>query len=72
VSERDLSPEEMAALEELSDLAENDPDRFRELVNEVEQQEHGESVLGMVQNAAQHRQEQDRELLGRLFGGDAA
>jgi hypothetical protein len=75
VSERDLTSEEIEALEELADLAERDPQGYQALIedlgdeDEAERQEHGEALLGMVQSAAQHREEQDRELLARLFGG---
>jgi hypothetical protein len=77
MSERDLTSEEIEALEELADLSERDPALYRQIVSEgfaeAEHHEHGESLLGMVQNAEQHRQEQDREVLARLHaGGDAA
>jgi hypothetical protein len=76
VSERDLTSEEIEALEELADLAERDPARYRQAVSEaraeVERQEQGEALLGLIENAAQRRQEQDRELLGRLFEGGTA
>jgi hypothetical protein len=73
VSERDLTSEEIQALEELADLAERDPAGYRQAVSEAraeaERQEHAQALLGMVHNAAQRRQEQDRELLGRLHRG---
>ena len=77
MSERDLTSEEIRALEELADLAERDPAGYRQAVREaraeVEQREQGEALLGMIQNAAQRRQERDQELLDRLHGGgDAA
>jgi hypothetical protein len=76
MSERDLTSEEIEALEELAELAETDPEGYRQAVSEaraqVEHQEHAEGLLGMFESAAQRRQEQDRELLGRLFEGGAA
>jgi hypothetical protein len=76
VSERDFTPEEIETLEELADLSERDPALLESIVwegvAEAEGQEHGEALLGVMQNATQHRQEQDRELLGLLHrGGDA-
>ena len=76
MSERDLTPEEIRALEELVDLAERDPDAYREAVREaraeVEQREHAETLLGMFENATQHRQKRDQELLDLLHGGGGA
>ena len=70
MSERDLTSEEIRALEELADLAERDPDAYRQAVREaraeVEQREHAETLLGMFENATQRRQEQDREFLQML------
>jgi hypothetical protein len=58
---------------ELADLSERDPARYRRIVSEAlaeaGHQEHAENLLDMFQNAAQHRQEQDRELLDLLHGG---
>jgi uncharacterized protein YdaT len=67
MSERDLTSEEIEALEELADLSERDPDLYRQIVSEgfaeAERQEHGEALLGMFENATQRRQEQDQEFL---------
>jgi hypothetical protein len=78
VSERDLTSEEIEALEELAELAETDPEGYQALIedlgdeDEAEQQEQGETLLGLIENADQRRQEQDRELLDRLHGGGTA
>jgi hypothetical protein len=76
----DFTPDELQALEELADLSESDPALLESIIREgfaeAEQQEQGEALLGLLQNATEHRQEQDRELLERLgqarLGDDAA
>jgi hypothetical protein len=78
VSERDLTSEEIEALEELADLSERDPALYQSIVREgfaeAARQEHGEGVLGMIENATERRQAQDRALLDALgktqLGGD--
>ena len=76
MSERDLTSEEIRALEELADLAEGDPAGYRQAVSEAlaeaERREHGEALLGMIENATQHRQKRDQELLDLLHGGGGA
>jgi hypothetical protein len=57
-------------------VSESDPALLESIVSEgvleAEGQEHAEALLGVMQNATQHRQEQDRELLDLLHrGGDA-
>jgi hypothetical protein len=70
VSERDLTSAEIATLVHLADLAETDPGLYRQIVSEglveAEQQEHAEALLGMFENAAERRQDQDRALLDAL------
>jgi len=73
---QDFTPEEIEVLEELADLSESDPALYESIVSEgvaeAEGQEHSEALLGLLQNATEHRQEQDRELLDLLHrGGDA-
>jgi hypothetical protein len=67
MSERDLTSEEIEALEELADLSERDPARYRQIVSEAEHQEQGLALLGMIDNATERRQEQDRALLDAIF-----
>ncbi len=72
MSERDLTSEEIEALEELADLAESDPAAYRQAISEArtdaEHREHAETLLGMFDNATQRRQEQDQELLEAISG----
>jgi hypothetical protein len=71
VSERDFTPEEIEAFEELAERQDTDPALFERIVQEgfedAERKEHGEHVLGMIENATQHRQERDRALLDAIF-----
>jgi hypothetical protein len=71
VSEWDLTSEEIEALEELADLSERDPTLYEQIVSEglveAEQQEHADALLGMFEDAAERRQEQDRALLDAIF-----
>jgi len=75
MSERDLTSEEIQALEELADLAETDPAGYRQLLSEArteaERREHGEALLSMFDNATQHRQEQDRAALEAIFRAES-
>ena len=67
----DLTSEDIEALEELADLQDSDPALYesivREGLQEGERQEHGEALLGMIQNATEHRQERDRVLLDAII-----
>jgi hypothetical protein len=70
MSERDLTSEEIETLVHLAGLAETDPGLYRQIVSEglveAEQQEHGDALLGIFENATERRQEQDRALLDAL------
>jgi hypothetical protein len=71
MSERDLTSAEIETLVHLAGLAETDPALYEQIIREgvveAEQQEHGEALLGMFENAAERRQDQDRELLDAIF-----
>lgn len=71
MSERDLTSEEIEALEELADLMESDAALYQSIVREgfaeAEHQEYGEAVLGMIENVTERRQERDRTLLDAIF-----
>lgn len=70
MSERDLTSEEIEALEELADLSERGPALYEQIIREgfteAEQQEQGGALLGVIENATEHRQEQDRALLDAI------
>jgi hypothetical protein len=72
----DLTGEELSALETLAQIAESSPVRFRQVVSEtlagIREQVHGERLLSMIDNAGQHRQERDTEVLDRMHGGGGA
>jgi hypothetical protein len=71
VSERDFTPEELQALEELADLSERDPALYQSIVREgfaeAARQEHAEALLGIFENATERGQGQDRALLDAIF-----
>ncbi len=71
MSERDFTPEEIEALEELADLSETDPALCEQIIREglveAEQREHGEALLSMFDNATEHHQEQGRVLLDAII-----
>jgi alkylhydroperoxidase family enzyme len=71
MSERDLTSAEIETLVHLADLSERDPALYEQIIREgvveAEQHERAEALLGMFENAAERRQEQDRALLDAIF-----
>ncbi len=68
----ELTDEDAQVLEELAELQESDPALYAEIVREgfqeAESQEHGQAVVEIINASQEHRQAEDRKLLGHLFG----
>ncbi len=68
----EITDAEAQALEELADLMTSDPAAYERIVREgfqeAEGQEHGAALLDAIAGAQEHRQAEDRKLLGHLFG----